>query len=74
VPLNAHLTANLPRNLPVKTVLNRLRFDRIMAMSLWPRFLAHPVCPIVSIIQSFKQLEPMVVFLSTADDVDRVDV
>jgi len=23
--------------------LNRLRFDRIMVMSLWPRFLAHPV-------------------------------
>jgi len=22
---------------------NRLRFERIMAMSLWPRFLAHPV-------------------------------
>jgi len=23
--------------------LNRLRFDRIMVMGLWPRFLAHPV-------------------------------
>ena len=23
--------------------LNRLRFDRIVIMSLWPRFLAHPV-------------------------------
>jgi len=32
------LTANLPRNLPVKKILNRLRIDRIMVMSLWPRF------------------------------------
>jgi len=32
-----HLTANLLRNLPVKNFLNRLRFDRIMVMSLWPR-------------------------------------
>ena len=35
-----HLTASLPRNLPVKTFLNRLRIDRIMVMSLglvfWP--------------------------------------
>ena len=38
-----HLTANLPRNLSVKKILNRLRTDRITAMSLWPRFLAHPV-------------------------------
>jgi len=37
------LTANLPRNLPVKKIVNRLRFDRIMVMSPWPRFLAHPV-------------------------------
>ena len=28
---------------PVKKNLNRLRFDRIMVMGLWPRFLAHPV-------------------------------
>ena len=27
----------MPRNPPVK-IVNRLRFDRIMAMSLWPRF------------------------------------
>jgi len=41
---NIHLTANLPSNLPMKKkFLNRLRFDRIMVMSLWPRFLAHPV-------------------------------
>jgi len=39
-----HLTANLPRNLPVKNkFLNRFRIDRITFMSLWPRFLAHPV-------------------------------
>jgi len=37
-----HLSANLPRNLPMKNFVNRLRFDRIMVMSLWPRF-AHPV-------------------------------
>jgi len=40
---NMRLTANLPRNLPVKFFLNRLRFDRIMVMSPWPHFLAHPV-------------------------------
>ena len=38
-----HLTANLLRNLPVKKTVNRLRFDRIMVMSLWPNFFAHPV-------------------------------
>jgi len=26
-----------------KKIKNQLRFDRIMAMSLWPHFLAHPV-------------------------------
>jgi len=40
---NIRLTANLPRNLVFKNVLNRLRFDGIMVMSLWPSFLAHPV-------------------------------
>jgi len=35
---NILLTANLPRNLPVKIFLNRLRIYRIMVMSLWPRF------------------------------------
>jgi len=38
-----HLTANLPENLAVKNYINRLKFDRIMVMSLYPRFLAHPV-------------------------------
>ena len=38
-----HLTANLPMNLPLKFERNHLRFDRIMVMNLWPRFLAHPV-------------------------------
>jgi len=33
-----HLTANLPRNLPVKKFFNRLVIDRIIVMSLWPRF------------------------------------
>ena len=40
---NQHLTTNLPKNLPVKKILNPLRFDRIVIMSLWPRFLAHPI-------------------------------
>ena len=35
-------TANLPRNLPVKKMLNWLRFDGIMVMSLWPRFFGPP--------------------------------
>jgi len=30
-------------NLPVNFFLNRFRFDRIVAVSLWPTFLAHPV-------------------------------
>ena len=40
---NTHLTANLPRNLPVKKIRKSVKIDRIMVMSLWPRFLAHPV-------------------------------
>jgi len=37
-------TANLLRNLPLKKkFVNRLRLDRSMVMSLWPRFLAHHV-------------------------------
>jgi len=40
--LELHLTATLPRNLPVKKIENRLRFGRIMAMSLWPRFFGPP--------------------------------
>jgi len=40
---NNQFTANLPRNLPVKKMKNRYRFDRIMAMSLWTHCLAHPV-------------------------------
>jgi len=40
---NISLTANLSRNLPVKNFLYRLRTDRIMILSLWPRFMAHPV-------------------------------
>jgi len=34
---NNQLTANLPRSLLLKKIENRLRFDRIVAMSLWPR-------------------------------------
>jgi len=40
---NICLTANLLRNLPVKIFVNQLRFDRIVVMCLWPRFLAHSV-------------------------------
>ena len=32
-----HLTTDLPWNLPAN-FLNRLRFDRIMVISLWPHF------------------------------------
>jgi len=35
---NIHLTANLPKKFPVKKYFNRLRFDSIMVMSLWPHF------------------------------------
>jgi len=38
---NIHLTANLPRNLPA-IFLNRLRSDRIMVMSRWPRYFGTP--------------------------------
>jgi len=38
---NIHLTTNLPRNLPV-IFLNRLRFDRIMVMTLWTHFFGRP--------------------------------
>jgi len=34
-----------PRNIPVKCFLNRLRFDRIMVMSLWPHFFGPPSRP-----------------------------
>jgi len=40
---DVHLTANLTRNLKWKNFSNRLRIYRIMVMSLWPHFLAHPV-------------------------------
>ena len=40
--LNIHITANLLWTLPVKKNVNRLRFDRIMIMSLWPRFFGPP--------------------------------
>jgi len=36
------LTVNLLRNLPVKKILKRLRFDRIMVTSLWPRLFGPP--------------------------------
>ena len=39
---NNLFTTNLPRDLPVK-IENRLSFDRIMVIILWPHFLAHPV-------------------------------
>ena len=38
-----HSTAHLLRNLPVKSFVNRLKFDRIMVTSQWPRFVAHPM-------------------------------
>ena len=38
---NIHLIANVLRNVTVN-FFNRLRFDRIMVMSLWPRFFGPP--------------------------------
>jgi len=45
---NIHLTANLRRNLPVKKIVNQLRFDRIMAVSLWSRFFGPPCSCVVA--------------------------
>jgi len=53
---NNWFTANLPRNLPVKKIVNRLRFDRIMVMSLWPHFFAHPLYAIREIGSMNKKL------------------
>ena len=39
---NDHFTVNLPGNFPVKKIVNRLRFDIIMAMSFWPHFFDPP--------------------------------
>jgi len=39
-----HLTTNLARSLQVKKC-NRFRFDRIVAMSLWPHFFGPPCRP-----------------------------
>jgi len=49
---NNVFTANLPRKLPLKKIENRLRFDRIMAMSLWPHFFGPPC----TFVQSFVEL------------------
>ena len=52
-------SANLPRNLSVEKYVNRLRFDRIMDMRLWPHFLAHTVYTCnVSYRQTLKHLVP----------------
>ena len=43
---NILLTAKITKE--TENISNRLRFDRIIVMSLWPCFLAHPVwfiCP-----------------------------
>jgi len=48
-----HLTTTLQTNLPVKNLAYRLTFYRIMVMSLWPVFLAHPVCDVL--ISSYGQ-------------------
>ena len=39
---NFHLSANLARNLPATKIVNRLRFDKIVVMSLWPSFFGPP--------------------------------
>jgi len=38
-----HFSANSSEESLCEKIANRLRFDRIMAMRLWPHFLAHPV-------------------------------
>jgi len=46
---NVLLTVNLLRNLPVKKISKSVKIWQTyarMVMSLWPRFLAHPVYPI----------------------------
>ena len=40
---DVHLTANLPRNLPVKKIVKSVKNWQNVVMSLWPCFLAHPV-------------------------------
>jgi len=40
--LNTHLTENLLRNIRVNFLKNRLRFERIVVMSLWPRLFGPP--------------------------------
>jgi len=37
--VNNDFTANLLKKSSVKNLVNRLKFDRIMAMSLWPHLL-----------------------------------
>ena len=46
-----HLTANLPRNLPVKFKKNRLRIDRILVTSLYvvPFLAVHPVVYVLAL-------------------------
>ena len=56
-----HLTANLPRNLPVKNFfLNRLRFDSIMVMSLWPHFFGPPCVFYMSLSKSVSSTQPCI--------------
>jgi len=55
---NIRLTANLPRNLPVKTFLNRSRFDRIMVMSLWPGFFVGPPCSLQAVDRICERTHP----------------
>ena len=39
-----YLTANLPGNCRVKTFGKSVNIDRIIVMSLWPRFFGPAVC------------------------------
>jgi len=40
---NNLFSADLPENLPVKKMVNRLGFDRVTDISLWPHFFG-PFC------------------------------
>ena len=60
---DTRLTVNLPRNLQVKSFLNHLRIHRIMVMSLWPRFLAHPVCLYPRVVSESNYLNHTVIII-----------
>jgi len=56
---NNQLTAKITKeSSSEKNFVNRLRFDRIMATSLWPHFLGHSVCTKSMLITSTQRNSP----------------